>query len=70
MKLCSSSRPLSSIGPEIYAIQIYPTFRIKVLILVNFLSIKPRISISQKLEEVLMLYGQIEYQGPLPQVRE
>ena len=36
----------------------------------EFLSVKPRILISQQLEEVLVLFGQIEYQGPLPQVGE
>src|SRR4029453_11037044 len=43
-----------------------PTFRTKALILVNFLSVKPHISLSQELQQVQVLVGQIEHEEPLP----
>ena len=43
-----------------------PTFRTEVLILVNFLSVKPHIPLAQELEQVQMLVSQIEHEEPLP----
>ena len=44
----------------------YPTFRTEVLILVNFLSVKPHIPFAQELQQVQVLVGQIEHEEPLP----
>jgi len=44
----------------------YPRFRTEVLILVNFLSVKPHISLAQELQQVQVLVGQIEHEEPLP----
>src|SRR5262249_8318597 len=43
-----------------------PTFRTEVLILVNFLSVKPHIPLAQELQQVQVLVGQIEHEEPLP----
>ena len=43
-----------------------PTFRTEALILVNFLSVKPHISLSQELQQMQVLVGQIEHEEPLP----
>src|SRR5215813_13256112 len=45
---------------------IMPTFRTEVLILVNFLSVKPHIPLAQELQQVQVLVGQIEHEEPLP----
>src|SRR5262249_39157815 len=56
-------RPL---GPGGRQTAFYPTFRTEALILVNFLSVKPHISLSQELQQVQVLVGQIEHEEPLP----
>src|SRR5215471_2342764 len=43
-----------------------PTFRTEALILVNFLPVKPHISLSQELQQVQVLVSQIEHEEPLP----
>jgi hypothetical protein len=42
-----------------------PTFRTKALILVHFLSVQPHIALSQELQQVQVLVGQIEPEEPL-----
>ena len=49
-----------------YFVSFTPTFRTEALILVNFLSVKPHISLSQELQQVQVLVGQIEHEEPLP----
>src|SRR4029434_581181 len=44
---------------------VQPTFRTEVLVLVNFLSVKPHIPLAQELQQVQVLVGQIEPEEPL-----